>query len=208
MPRLPVNKIEENHKHLSRRMLLYKERGLDFVKSREFILKKAQLLQGGILEIGTGNGYTTLALAKRGHTFISIDKDKEPLKTTALNLAYENVLTNVKFYVMDGRTLDFASGSFKNVVVVNLFHHVDDINKILSEIDRVLCANGKAVLADFNKDGMAIVEAVHKQEGRMHENSNVTRDYIYSYLYGLGYKIESYEEKCHWVLIAIKELRK
>ena len=50
---------------------------------------------------------------------------------------------------MDGKSLTFANNSFRNVVIVNLFRHLDGIEKILSEADRVLIAGGKLILADF-----------------------------------------------------------
>ena len=163
-------------------------------------------MQGSILEIGTGTGYATLVLAKAGYKFTSIDTDKESLEIAALNLAYENALSNVAFYVMDGKSLDFENKSFRNIVVINLFHHIDDIDKVLSEIDRVLCRGGKAVLADFNKNGLKIVGSVHKQEGRIHEDVGVSKKHIYSYFHRLGYDVKSAEDKHHWVLIAKKKI--
>jgi len=203
-PKLSAKEIEENHKYFSERVSLYQKKGLDFVKSREFILKKTDLLQGSILEIGAGTGYTTIALAKAGYKFTSIDKDREALKIAASNLAYANALSRAKFYVMDGKSMDFGNGSFKNVICVNLFHHIDRINKMLSEIDRVLCADGKIIMADFNKKGMETVNAVHKKEGRVHENSNVAKDNIYAYFRSLGYEMKDYEDQYHWLLIGRK----
>lgn len=203
-PRLSHKEIEENHKRFTERISLYKGKGLSFAESRQFILEKACPLDGSILEIGTGTGYTTLALARTGYRCISIDTDREALKTASLNLVYENLLSNVEFYVMDGKSITFRDRSFRNVVCVNLFHHVNKVDKMLSEIDRVLCADGKAVLADFNKAGMEIVDTVHKQEKHMHENSNVTEDSICSYFRGLGYEVQDYEDKYHWLLIAKK----
>lgn len=207
IPQLTDREIKENHKHFSERIALYRKEGLDFARSREFILTKAHPLNGSILEIGTGTGYTTLSLAKAGYKFTSIDIDKEALKTASLNLAYENVLSNVKFYVMDGGRLDFTNSSFNNIICVNLFHHIDKIDKMLSEIDRVLSTNGKAAVADFNKTGMEIVNGVHKEEGRMHEDSGISKNYVYSYFYGLGYEIKDYEDRCHWILIAKKKIQ-
>jgi len=207
IPKLTPKEIEQNHKRFKQRISLYKEKGLDFVRSRGFILEKAGLPQGSILEIGAGTGYTTLVLARAGYKFISIDKDKEALKIAALNLAYENTLTCVKFYAMDGQSMSFANDSFENIIVVSLFHHIDNVDGILSEIDRVLCMNGKLILADFNRKGMEIVNFVHKQEGRIHQDSGVSRDYISSYLYKLGYEISNYEEEHHWVLIAAKKIK-
>ena len=186
---ISAKEIKANHKNFEDRISVYKNRGIDFTGSREFMLKKAKPLRGSILEIGTGTGYTTLALAKVGYKFISVDNDKEALKITALNLAYENVLGNVTFYIMDGKSLFFKNESFSSIVVVNLFHHVNNIDEMFFEINRVLCPDGKAILADFNKRGMGIVNDVHKEEGRIHEDSGVGKEY---------------HEKCHWLLIVKK----
>ena len=133
IPELSAKEIEKNHKCFNERLVLYRKKELDFVENRKFILKKAGHLQGRILEIGAGTGYITLALAKAGYKFISIDKDKEVLKTAALNLAYQRVLSNVEFHIMDGKSMDFGNESFENIVCVNLFHHVNKINKMLSK---------------------------------------------------------------------------
>jgi len=207
IPDISTKEIKTNHINLMKRISLYKKRGLDFVRSRKFILEKANPLHGSILEIGTGNGYTTIALAKANYKFISVDKDKEALKITALNLAYEKVLHNVIFYVMDGKFLTFNDQSFSNIAAVNLFHHINDVNKMFSEINRVLRPGGKAVLADFNKRGMKIVNRVHEEEGHIHEDSGVNKDCVYSYFHGLGYDIKEYHEKCHWLLVAQKLLK-
>ena len=206
-PRFMKKEIDENHRHFSERVRLYKSLGLDFTNNRKFIMEKSKPLRGNILEIGSGNGYTTLALAKAGYKFISIDNDTEALKRAALNLEYEKLLSNVEFYVMDGKSLSFDSGNFHNVIIVNLFHHIDKVNNILSETDRVLHVDGKAVMADFNKEGMEIINSVHKKEGRTHEDSGVTKDYVYSYYKDLGYEIKDYKDKYHWVLVAEKKIQ-
>ena len=205
-PKLTPQEIEQNHSRFCQRLSVYREQGLDFLKSREFILAKAGTLQGPILEVGAGTGYTTLSLAKAGHKFISVDKDEQSLKTTALNLARENLLSSVRLYIMDGKYLGFANNSFSNVIMVNLFHHIRGVDKLFCETDRVLRPNGKLILADFNKQGMAIVDAVHKGEGRSHIDCGVTREQVYSYFHGLGYAINAYADKHHWVLIAEKKI--
>ena len=206
-PKLTKKEIEENHRHFTERIGLYKSLGFDFTNSRKFIMEKSKPLRGNILEIGSGNGYTTLALAKAGYKVISIDNDREALKRTALNLAYEKLLSNVEFYVMDGKSLSFDRGSFHNVIIVNLFHHIKKVEDILLETDKVLRVEGKLVMADFNKKGMEIINSVHKKEGCTHEDSGVTKDYVYSYYKDLGYEIKDYKDKYHWVLIAEKKVQ-
>jgi len=206
-PRLKDKEIKENHSYFIERVSIYKKMGLDFRTARRLVLKKAGLLQNDLLEIGSGNGYTTLALARAGYKFVSIDKDKEALRKTALNLAYEGLLSNVEFYVMDAGSLSFDDETFHNIMIVNLFHHIDGIDDILSEVDRVLCVNGKAIMADFNKKGMEIIDSVHKREGRIHKDSGVTKNHVYSYFNALGYKMQEFKDRCHWVLITEKTVQ-
>ena len=206
-PRLTDKEIKGNHKHFAERVSIYRKKGLDSVISRDSIIAKATPIEGSILEIGTGTGYTSLSLAKAGYRFISIDIDEEVLKTAVLNLAYKRLLSQATFYIMDGTHMRFRNSSFKNLIMINMLHHIDNIKGLLSEADRVLSADGKMILADFNKSGMNIVDGIHKQEGRVHVDSGFGRDYVYKYLHGLGYEIESYRVKCHWVLIAKKIIR-
>lgn len=204
VPQLTDKEIQENQKRFSERANVYNKLGMDFLLLRRLFLEKAGLLEGNILEIGTGNGHTAIALREAGYKFKTIDINKESLKITALNLAYRGLLSGVEFYVMDGKQLAFEDASFQAVVVINLFHHVDEVDEMLSEIDRVLCARGKLIMADFNKEGLKIIDSVHKNEGRVHENSGVSKKYVYSYFNGLGYNITEFNDKYHWALIAEK----
>lgn len=208
IPKLTDREIAENHKVYSERKALYEKKGLNSEKNRRIILKKAHPMKGSMLEIGTGTGHTVLSLAKAGYSFTSVDTDEKALKTAALNAAYEKVLSSVTFYRMDGKQLDFQDSSFNNVICVSLFHHIHGINRMLSETNRVLTPGGKAVLADFNEKGMAIINAVHAEEGRVHENSGVSADQVYSYFCKLGYGIEKHNDSCYWALIAEKPVMK
>ncbi|MDP8212434.1 MAG: class I SAM-dependent methyltransferase [Candidatus Zapsychrus exili] len=207
IPNVTQREIAENHKHFKGRVELYKKFGVNFVNTGDFILQKAQPIKNKILEIGSGNGYTALALAKGGYKFISIDNNKESLKKAFLNLAYEKLLSNVVFYNMDARLLSFKDKSFHTIVIVNFFHHTEEVDNILFQIDRVLCPNGKLVIADFNKQGMKIIGSVHRNEGHMHENAGVSKDYIYAYFNSSGYEIEEYKEKHHWILVGKKKIQ-
>ena len=203
-PGLTDKEIRENHKIFARRVAMYKKKGLDFRKARRFILEKARPIKGGILEIGAGTGHTALTLAKAGYKFVSIDSDKSALKTAALNLAYYGVLGRARLYAMDGKDIKFPAGHFGNVIAVSLFHHIKGVRKMFSEIDRVLKPGGKAILADFNKKGMKIINSTHRSEGRHHEDTGVTRDEAARYFAKLGYRVKKYNEKSHWFLIAVK----
>ena len=205
IPKLTDKEIEEVHEHHEKRLALYSDKGIDFDKYRKFLLDKASFLEGNILELGTGTGYTTVTLAREGYKFTSVDTDKEALKTTAARLAYDKVLPNVKFYIMDATRLEFDSSSFKNILAINLVHHVGEVEKLLSEADRVLCSKGKIIISDFNEEGRQIIDLVHREEGRSHDHPIADKDKICSFFEGKGYKTNKSENTGHWILIAEKE---
>jgi len=205
MPVFTSKQIEDNHNLFNERRNFYKAKGLDFLKSREFILEKAGPLQGDILDIGSGKGIMVLMLVKAGYSFISIDNDVEALEITALNLAYENLLSRAELHVMDVYSLKFKENSFDNIFIVEALHHMHDISGVFAEVDRVLSPGGKLILADFNRKGMDIVDLVHRHEGRKHKTSCIGREEAESWLGRKGYSIKRYEDKCHWILIAGKK---
>jgi SAM-dependent methyltransferase len=196
--------LEENHIHYLRRLEIYRRKGLDHKKSRDLIVKNASLLNGLTLEIGTGHGHTTLALAKAGYNFIAIDRSFEMIRSTMKNLAYEELLDNTTFYIMDTNSLGFKNEIFSNIISVNLFHHLHEFKPILKEMNRILVSNGRLVIADFNKKGREIINEVHDEEGRKHEDFGVEEKDIFSFLVELGYNAKNIEEKYYWILIAEK----
>lgn len=197
-----IKEIAENYKQRLERIELYKKRGLDFIKSRRFILKVARPLTGKILEIGVGSGYTTLALARAGYNFTGIDTDREMIERTSLNLAHEGLASKVRFCLMDARYLSFGNSSFNNVLAVDVFHHFKKFRQVLMEMDRILEGGGKLILSDFNEAGRKIVDSVHKEEGRVHECFSTSREDICDFINSMGYKTRHYEDNCHWVLVS------
>ena len=204
VPELNDKYIDDVYRHFEERLELYRSKGLDFDGYRRFILDKAGPIEGKILELGTGTGYTALMLAREGYKFVSIDTDEEALRTTAARLAHYRVLPNVKFYLMDATRLEFADGSFNSVVAVNLLHHLADPGKLLSEADRVLCPGGKMIISDFNAEGRRIIDSVHRAEGRSHDHPMADQEEIRSFFRDRGYGSEEFENTGHWILIAEK----
>lgn len=206
--RFTEQEIEENHQMYMLRQNIYKSRGLDFAKHREFILGKAGILEGPILEIGAGKGKTALSLAREGYDITSIDSDEEMLKITAMTLSYEKLLPKADLQLMDAYSIKFDSGSFNNVFMIEALHHMKDVGAIFTEIDRVLSPGGKFILSDFNEKGMEIVDHIHELEGHIHENSFAGKDEATRWLSCQNYMIENHEDECHWVIIAAKTASK
>ena len=196
--------VSENHKILKERLEMYKDKGLDFAANREYLLEKAGLVKSNVLDVGTGRGLTSIYLADAGHSVTTVDVDEEIIKVAALNLAYRGLLTGVKMHKMDGYNMDFEDESFGAVFMVEALHHIGDLDKMLTEIDRVLISNGKAVLSDFNKKGMSIVDEVHEREGNAHTDLSTGPEEPLERLEKLGYEVALNNDICQWVIVARK----
>lgn len=205
LPEFTEDQIRRNNELLVERRDLYRARGLDLLGNRAHILKKAGPLRGRTVDVGSGRGTMALSLAKAGHRFISIDKDELMLEATALTLAHEDLLSNVELYVMNVYALEFADNSFSNIFMVDVLHHIKDLERMFRELNRVLSSSGRLVMADLNKKGMEIVGLVHAVEGREHARSALGKNEALNWFERNGYKVAEEEDECHWILIADKK---
>lgn len=82
---------------------------------------------GGVVELGSGQGYV-----KRIRPSV-LTSDVEP---GAADL------------VIDGRSLPFADGSVRALLLAHVFHHIPDVRRFLGEAVRVLAPGGVIALVD------------------------------------------------------------
>jgi len=102
-----------------------------------------------ILEVGCGNGYYLNLLNKLGFslTLVGIDNDKLALKD-----AKKIIGSRIKLVLADANKLPFEEQSFNKVIISEVIEHVEDEEKVLSEIYRVLKPGGVMVLTTCNID--------------------------------------------------------
>jgi ubiquinone/menaquinone biosynthesis C-methylase UbiE len=184
------------------KMALLKKYGYDISKSRNFILAKAQLNRGSLLEIGTGKGHFAVALVKKGFLLTSIDLDPAPQKMAREYLNRAGTQKRVRILVMNAESLKFSSQSFDAVISVNFMHHAKNPLKCLAEIARV--AKFKVVIADVNKKGEAILAMVHKREGHEHPRSRISFPAMRAFLQKKGFQVKIYKGFCQIILVAEK----
>lgn len=201
---LTKSDIVSNYQELNGRLSVYKKKGIDFFANRNFILEKIIPVKGKILEIGTGRGYMSLVLARKGLNFYALDNNKESIRTTISNLSYEKLLHRSRFIISDALNLSCQENSFYNIICINLLHHIEDDEMIISELDRIREKNGKIIIADFDWKGREIVNAVHSQNGNTHSYPLVDKSSIITKLKERGYNIVSYENNHHWILVCDK----
>lgn len=187
MERQLSEEVLENHKKFAERLTIYKTFGYDFEKEREFVLQSALPIKGKILEVGTGKGHFSIALARAGFKFTSIDISQEEQQIALLNLKYFGLENLVELKIENAEKLSFPNNYFDTIVSVNLIHHLQNPYKVIDEIVRVTSPNGKIVISDFSPKGFEIIQKIHESEGRVHEKNDITIKDIEKYLLQKGF---------------------
>lgn len=83
---------------------------------------------GPVLELGSGGGFLS--------EFIPGLITSEIFYIPGVNL------------VIDGRSLPFRSNSLKAIVMIDVFHHISDINPFLAEIERCVKVGGRVAMVE------------------------------------------------------------
>jgi ubiquinone/menaquinone biosynthesis C-methylase UbiE len=198
------NEIIENHQRYLDRIERYNQYGYDIDKERFFIIEKAQPIAGNILEVGTGKGYFTLALARAGYSFFSFDISAEEQRYALLNLMYYGLEQQVSFGLADIESMPCEDGFSDVIFAVNMIHHLSSVRKACSELVRILSTKGKIVLSDFNAQGLAIVDKIHAHEGHRHEINSGTIAEAKNVFIELGLVVEEHQGETQNILIAHK----
>jgi 2-polyprenyl-3-methyl-5-hydroxy-6-metoxy-1,4-benzoquinol methylase len=184
------------------RLKLFKKYGYDIPKARNFILAKAKLSKGRVLEVGTGKGHLAIVLAKKGFKFTSIDLDRKAQKVAKIILKELRLDKFAVLKIMNAERLRFSNDCFDSVISVNFIHHADNPVKCIKEMVRV--AKEKLIIADLNKRGECIMEKVHSLDGHNHHASKMSLSSARTLLEKLGLSVKTYHDSCQIVLVAKK----
>jgi ubiquinone/menaquinone biosynthesis C-methylase UbiE len=93
-----------------------------------------------ILDVGCGTGGATVAWAIRGAHSVGIDASKHDLELARLRAKSAGV--NPKFVFGTGVTLPFNNNTFDIVLCDQVLEHIDDYDKTIKEMCRVLKKGG------------------------------------------------------------------
>jgi ubiquinone/menaquinone biosynthesis C-methylase UbiE len=184
------------------RLKLFKKYGYDIPKARNFILAKARLSKGKVLEVGTGKGHLAIVLAKKGFKFTSIDLDTKAQKVAKSILKELKLDKLAVLKIMDAERLRFPDSSFDSVISVNFIHHAKNPAKCIKEMVRV--TQEKLIIADLNKRGERIMEKVHSLDGHKHHVSKMSLSSAKTLLEKLGLSVKTYHDSCQIILVAKK----
>jgi ubiquinone/menaquinone biosynthesis C-methylase UbiE len=93
-----------------------------------------------VLEIGIGQGTDMMQFAKGGAICHGVDITQNHLKLTALNATLRGY--EVDLHEVDATHLPFADNTIDCVYSFGVLHHIPEIDKVVSEIHRVLRPGG------------------------------------------------------------------
>ena len=198
--------IEANHAALLARNAVHRNFGFDPDVSVQFVLEKALPLEGCVLDVGTGKGRFAIQLAQHVTRLVTVDINAAEQRCAQLEAIYNGVHDRIRFVLADAQQLPWPEDSFGAVTSWNAFHHLNDPERVLDEMCRVLRPGGKLVLADFSESGFALMDAIHKAEGRIHPHPPSRFEDWQKRLSGNGFVVETAEGHHEKVLIARRAL--
>lgn len=162
--------VLDNHRQLLERDAHLRQYGCDLSAGAAFVLAQALPLpaEGPVLEIGTGKGRFLVELAKHVSRITTVDISPEEQQCARLNARYAGVESRIEFVVQDATHLPWPDRTFEAAVTMNAMHHIQDLDRVLLELLRVVKPGGKLVLADFAPRGFQRIERAHRAEGKTH----------------------------------------
>lgn len=98
-----------------------------------------------ILDLGCGNGWLSVILAKRGASVDAIDISSEAIDSARIMAKMNHVEENIRFEVGSVYELDYPENSFDFIIGQAILHHVRDKSRLATSLFRVLKNGGKAV---------------------------------------------------------------
>ncbi len=195
-----------NHQKLAERNAVFRRFGFDPEASVRFVVKKTLPVRGGILDIGTGKGRFAITLAREVARVTTVDVSAEEQHCVRLEAAYIGIAERIDFILADARALPWPAGSFAAVTSWNVFHHLDDPERVFGEMLRVLKPGGKLVLADFSSGGFRLMDEIHAAEGRRHPHPPSQFVHWRARLRSEGFAVQRFEEHHQEVLVAQRRI--
>ena len=100
-----------------------------------------------VLEIGCGTGHWTSFLSELRLKVTGIDVSNKMIEK-----AKSKNIPHAKFEIMDATMLPFADESIENIICITSLEFIDNQEKALKEMHRVLKKNGTILIGTLNKD--------------------------------------------------------
>ena len=101
-----------------------------------------------VLDVAAGPGYMAMGFAARCREVVALDLTEAPL-ALAQRMSAERGLANLRVMTGDAAHLPFADASFDVVVCCLALHHMEDLQRVVSEMARVCRVGGRLAIEDM-----------------------------------------------------------
>ncbi len=158
--------------------------------------RAAELVEGDVLEIGTGSGYGVSVISPKVTSFLTIDKYE-------CGIDFQEH-PHAEFRCMRIPPLSgIASNSFDYVITFQVIEHIKKDFDFLKEIRRVLRPGGKLIISTPNKRMSLTRNPWHVREYTVDEFKNLIGNYFHNIVaegvYGNEKVMEYYAKNCRSV---------
>jgi ubiquinone/menaquinone biosynthesis C-methylase UbiE len=151
-------------------------KGLAASNAGRIVKKLSSVSSGRILDVATGRGGfidTLMKTLKNYDSFVGIDYCPSPESEKHMESAMKRFEGKpVRFFKMNAEKLEFENESFDTVCMSHSLHHLARIDKVLTEMKRVLKNGGNFILQELYCDGdqtdaQKVDELEHEWEARI-----------------------------------------
>lgn len=108
-----------------------------------------------ILEIGCGNGYLSLELARDGHRVIGLDRSNDIIEVAERTKAAHPDIPesgDLTYICADFGTWQDADASFDLVIINRTLHHLNELHPMIAKVKRLLTPEGHIICQDYAYD--------------------------------------------------------
>src|SRR4030043_441932 len=160
-------------------------KGLASSNAGKIVQKLGQISAGKVLDVGTGGGgfISTLTKTLKAYdSFVGIDycpSDESKKEMESGKKRFEG--KPVQFLQMNAENLEFEDEAFDSVCMSHSLHHLADIDKVSTEMKRVLKKGGNFILREMYGDGeqteaQKVDELEHAWEARIDALLGITQN--------------------------------
>jgi SAM-dependent methyltransferase len=160
-----------------------KQRGYDLVAEHRRAVELAGFAAGdSVLDVATGSGRLAYALARAACRVVTGDIDPQVIRDTRERLG-PVTCGAIEFRVLDAAHLDAADATIPALATANALHHLEDPERALEEMARVLTNDGKLLVVEFNEHGFEVIDGVHQVvRGGRHQRGGISAMAICEFL--------------------------
>jgi 2-polyprenyl-3-methyl-5-hydroxy-6-metoxy-1,4-benzoquinol methylase len=124
------------------------------------------------LDVGTGDGFMALSLARKGYSVTSIEIEERILEGARKNARQAGVEGKIKFLQGDAAELNFT-GEFDLVISYNALHHMEKWKETVAGMVKACRSGGMLFICELNEKGLEGVSRMHRQRKKEHQVHSV-----------------------------------